>query len=265
MNPLYRFGLAVSYVTCIPVCRLPADQEAGELHGLSKYLPAVGLLIGALLLTIALGLRALQTNQLTAGAVLALSWLVITGGIHLDGLMDTADGVFSHREQERMLEIMADSRVGNFGAMTGFAVLIVKFASLSSLPFPALLPVLLLVPAWARWCETYAIAAFPYLREAGMGKVWHQTTRHPLDPLLAGMLPVLATAAVWALGFRLSPLPAGFTILSGMGSAFYLVNILRGHTGDTYGAVVELAEAAALLLTALTINLPAIQQAILAH
>src|SRR5262249_16942798 len=157
-------------------------------------------------------------------------------------------GIFSHREPARMLEIMSDSRVGNFGAMTGFCTLLIKFASLASLPFPALIQALALIPAWARWCETYTIAAFPYLRKQGMGKVWHDTTRYPHDVILAGALPLtLNAAAIYFVGTGALIVPIA-TVVPGLWAAYWLNSRLTGHTGDSYGAVVELAEAKALLV-----------------
>src|SRR5262245_8421508 len=105
MNPFKKFALAVSFVTCIPLIRLPEDITSNSMHGLSKYLPAVGLLIGVILAALAFALDALQTNSLLMAVLLTVSWLSLTGGIHFDGLMDTADGIFSHRDTARMLEI----------------------------------------------------------------------------------------------------------------------------------------------------------------
>ena len=250
MNAVKKFAVAASFVTCIPLTRLPADDEADIMSGLAKYLPAVGIFVGVLLAGMALAARCAHTNNILTAAFLTVAWLCVTGGIHFDGLMDTADGIFSHREPARMLEIMSDSRVGNFGAMAGFCTLLIKFASLASLPFPVLIQALALVPAWARWCETYTIAAFPYLRKQGMGKVWHDTTRCPLDIMLAGALPVaLSTAAIYFAG-AWALIVAIATIVPGLWAAYWLNSRLTGHTGDSYGAVVEIAEAKALLVLA---------------
>jgi hypothetical protein len=135
-----------------------------DLAGLAKYLPSVGLLIGAFLLALALAcLLFFKASNIVTGAILVVAWLCATGGLHFDGLMDSADGVFSHRSKERMLEIMQDPHVGNFGVMTGISVFVLKLTALASLcEHPSLLfPALVLAPAWARWSELYAIAMFP--------------------------------------------------------------------------------------------------------
>jgi adenosylcobinamide-GDP ribazoletransferase len=220
------------------------------MNGLAKYLPAVGLLIGALLLAAQITLDRLAVLPAVASILLPIIWLILSGGIHFDGLMDTADGIFSHRSPERMLEIMRDSRVGNFGVMTGFAILLIKIAGL--LTVSNALVALFLIPCWARWCESFAIGAFPYAREEGMGKIWHDTMEFPRDLLAGGILPLLATLFC-ALQFGIVPTTAVVlcTLSAGLLSAFYLTSILKGHTGDTYGAVVELSEAGGLLLLTL--------------
>ncbi|MBI4533517.1 MAG: adenosylcobinamide-GDP ribazoletransferase [Candidatus Melainabacteria bacterium] len=253
MNPLKRFALAISYVTCLPLLR---DPDGQLLPGLAKYLPAVGILLGCLMAGLAIALKAICSDSLVVGVILTLSWLIITGGIHFDGLMDTADGVFSHRERSRMLEIMADSRVGNFGVMVGFGIISTKIACLASLNSNILWLTLLVVPSWARWCETFTIGAFPYLREQGLGKVWHDTIGWPSDLIVSAIPPILLTIILSASGNLLSLLIALATILSGLACAFWLKSILWGHTGDTYGATVELAETGALLATALLVHLP---------
>ncbi len=255
MNPVKKFALAASFVTCIPLCRLPSDAQSDSMSGLAKYLPAVGVLIGLLLAALAIALEIIHANNILTAAFLTVTWLWLTGGIHFDGLMDTADGIFSHREPARMLEIMSDSRVGNFGAMAGFCVCLLKFASLATLPFPALLAALVLVPAWARWCETFAIGAFPYLREKGMGKIWHDTTRCPVDLIVAGALPAVLTVAIIYVGSAWPLIVGVATIVPGLAASFWLNAKLKGHTGDTYGAVVEIAEFKALLLLALLVHI----------
>lgn len=247
---LRRFCAATSYVTTLPLGKgtfFSAHTES--ICGLSKYLPAVGLLIGGLLALIWFLLLKAHVANLLLGFSLTLALLTITGCLHLDGLMDTADGIFSHQNRQRMLEIMADSRVGNFGVIAGVNIILVKVICLSLLPLSCMLPVLILVPCWARWCEVYTIARFPYLRAEGKGKVWHDSTTYPQDLYVAALLPASATSIFLVTGIWQGIVIATLTIFSGIIAAHWLKHKLGGHTGDTYGAVVELAEAGALLTT----------------
>lgn len=253
MEILSKFLAALSFVTCLPISSDKVDDhpDPQALAGLSIYLPAVGLVLGALLLAVYWVLKTCAAPAVLAAPALWLTWLLFTGGIHFDGLMDTADGIFSHRSRERMLEIMRDSRSGNFAVLAALSVVLIKCAALWVVFEKSAWPLLLVVPVWSRWCETFAIGAFEYLRESGMGKIWHDTTRFPQDVLIACMLPVSSTAVICFMVHSWLPL---FTtvccVLVGMSVAFFIRQLLGGHTGDTYGCVVEIAEAGGLFCAA---------------
>lgn len=250
MNRIFgKLLLAISYVTALPVAaESPEDQEL-DFSGLSPYLPVVGLLIGAILAGAWLLLA--SSNELLRAIVTLVIGTLVTGAFHLDGLMDSADGIFSCRNRERMLAIMHDSRVGNFGAIAGILSIVCRFATLVVLPATtAVACALLLIPAWSRAAEVCTIRIFPYAREEGMGKVWHETTskKHMIVALL---IPATATTAAWlGSGQPFLALTAVATIGSGLCAAVYINGKLQGHTGDTYGAVVELAECGGLLFLA---------------
>jgi adenosylcobinamide-GDP ribazoletransferase len=241
--------LTVAYITCFPVAA-PVDEES--LTGLAPYLPIAGILIGACLVIAARALHYAQTDRLLSAGITTVLWLLLTNGLHFDGLMDTADGIFSHRSRERMLEIMQDPRVGNFGVLAGVSVLLLKFVCLQRLFVLPLYPVaLILIPAWARWTETFAIGVFPYAKPEGKGKVWHDTMNHPAALFWAAVVPLLAVAVSCSQGCHQSLAIAFATIVSGLSAAWWLDRKVGGHTGDTYGCVVELAELGGLLALAL--------------
>ncbi|MBS1954677.1 MAG: adenosylcobinamide-GDP ribazoletransferase [Cyanobacteria bacterium SZAS-4] len=252
MSFFRRLALTASYVTCLPIYKLNLEESDDMLSGLSKYLPSVGLLIGICLFLGAKVLEVVHAPYLVQGVVLTVLWFVFTSGLHLDGLMDAADGIFSHQSPARMLEIMQDPRVGNFGVIVGILLLLSKFSALSSLGGNALFASLFLIPAFARLAEVYAIGKFNYLREQGKGKIWHDTTDYPRDLWMSAFLPVACTIGVL---YKINSLvflavPAA-TLLGGIVCARWLNKKLGGHTGDTYGATVEVAEAAGLLVSAI--------------
>lgn len=251
MSVAEKIAYTASCVTTLPFLEKVQKRRTSP-SGLAVYLPTVGLIIGAILAALAWLLSALHVNQILIGVVLTITWLIVTGGIHLDGLMDTADGIFSHQSRERMLEIMKDSRVGNFGVMSGFVVLILKCACLATIPVKLLPVVLLLQPIWSRWCEVLAIGGYPYLRREGLGKVWHDTTKST-DVLLALFVPFVISATLLMLGFTEVLVLSFATVGVGWASANYFNWKLDGHTGDTYGATVELSEALGLLVFALVL------------
>lgn len=252
MSFLRRLALTASYVTCLPIYKLSLEESDDMLSGLSKYLPSVGLLIGICLFLGAKVLEVVHAPYLVQGAILTLLWFVFTSGLHLDGLMDTADGIFSHQNPGRMLEIMQDPRVGNFGVIIGILLLMTKFSALSSLAGNALFASLFLIPAFARLAEVYAIGKFNYLREQGKGKIWHDTTDFPRDFWMSAFLPIACTIGVLykTNSLILLAVPAG-TLLGGIVCTHWLNKKLGGQTGDTYGATVEFAEATGLLTAAI--------------
>ena len=153
-----------------------------------------------------------------------------------------------------MLEIMRDSRTGNFGAVTGCLLVLCKYACLVALTGQCLGWALLLIPTWARWAQVLTIGCYPYAREEGMGKIWHDTMAVPADFFAALVVPVVATSLVCMYGGCAAAIlvSCAGAVVSGCLTAKFLQGKLQGQTGDTYGAVVEMSEAGGLLFGALT-------------
>ena len=257
-----KLAATISYVTSLSwICRRcdkkEQDSDSNEdLTGLAKYLPYAGCVIGLFLAVLAWGVLRIShfEEHLLAGTLLATVWLIITGGLHMDGLMDTADGVYSHQTKERMLEIMQDSRVGNFGVLAGISILLLKIFSLAALAKNPLilLSLLLFVPVAARFCDLFTIAFFNYAKKEGKGKIWHDSTNIPGD-LIFGLVPVVGLALFLSIYSHptIVLIAFGSALVSGITLAFKLNSILGGQTGDTYGATVEISETGALLVSAL--------------
>jgi adenosylcobinamide-GDP ribazoletransferase len=256
-----RFLLTASYVTIFPLSKnIKFAEGAGDedvLSGLAKFLPAAGVLVGCLLGLVALFLTAVAAPAMLSGVVVTIAWLIFTGGLHFDGLMDTADGIFSHRDRQRMLEIMQDPRAGNFAVLAGMAVFALKVAALSALfvgggARPLVVPVVLIVlPAWARLAEAYAIGRYQYAKPDGKGKVWHATMKYPADLAQAAILPALLSLLLSGFGGAEIFVGSLSVCLGGVAAAAYLNSRLGGHTGDTYGTVVEVSETIGLIALAL--------------
>jgi adenosylcobinamide-GDP ribazoletransferase len=231
------------------------------------FYPLVGAVIGLLLSLTGAGLLHI-VPVLPAACLLLVLWVCLTGGLHLDGLMDTADGILSHRPREQMLEIMKDSRVGAMGVIVCVLQLLLKFALLyallSSTKWSAASLLLAVVPIWSRWFMAAGIQGWPYARrESGMGSFYQGVGRkHVYAGLVLGMM--LTAAWMWAGSQVIPDIPnewpalqgfawlyiAAFPLLTfccGYGIAAYLAHKLGGLTGDTYGALNELLETVLLL------------------
>ncbi|HBE18898.1 MAG TPA: adenosylcobinamide-GDP ribazoletransferase [Cyanobacteria bacterium UBA11149] len=231
---------AIAFYTCIPI---PACWGA-EFRRIARWAPLVGLLIGAILGLVDLGLQQLGVPLLTRSVGIVAIWIGVTGGLHLDGAMDTADGLAVGNPQRR-LEVMTDSATGAFGAMTAVVLLLLKVAALTDIEEYRWL-VLMGAAGWGRWGQVAAIAFYPYLKPTGKGAFHKESISLPQDILggwllLLGIsgLPLLLDRANWSIALVMAV--GGFAIALFTGNWFY--RQLGGHTGDTYGAVVEWTEA----------------------
>jgi adenosylcobinamide-GDP ribazoletransferase len=181
-------------------------------------------------------------------AILLAAWLLLTRALHFDGFLDSCDGLFGGFSPERRLEIMRDSRVGAFGVAGGGLLLLTKYAAIASLPH---LTGLLLAPIMGRWVLSMAIFAYPYAREKGLGRDMKDNV-HWQQVILSTVVAVVAAwlFAGWT-GLLTFALAASVLWLG----ASFILRRIPGLTGDSYGALCELAEVAVLLLFTTGINL----------
>lgn len=242
---------ALGFLTVIPHpfrSRHVGTVDVGRSLG---YFPAVGLVIGLLLAGV-YSLSNLLFPTAVTSAIVLVALVLITGGLHLDGFADTCDGTASHRTAEERLRIMRDSRVGAFGVIGVFLLLLVKYVSLASLSGSLAVITLVLMPIVSRWVMVYAVVAYPYARASGLGQAFKEYAtwgRFVVATVIAGAATLGLTR--WA-GFTsfylLAPaiMLAAWIIAVGMGN--YLKGKLSGLTGDTYGAINEVSEALVLVI-----------------
>ncbi|NLI12680.1 MAG: adenosylcobinamide-GDP ribazoletransferase [Peptococcaceae bacterium] len=203
----------------------------------TAFFPAAGLILGLILAALVWAAGWLVPAPVEA-SLLVVGMVVLTGGIHLDGFMDSIDGLFSGRPRERKLEIMRDSRVGAFGVIGVVCLLLLKYSLFLGMPHQFLWKVLLVVPAVSRWCMCCAVIAFPYVRREGLGRIYK---------LHSGMKQLLMATVITAAvaGFALGLYGIWLTALGGV--VTYLAGCritkeLGGLTGDIYGFINELLE-----------------------
>ena len=215
----------------------------------------VGIAIGGLLGLADIGLQWLGVPPLTRSTGVVALWVGLTGGLHLDGVMDTADGLAVNNPTRR-LAVMTDSATGAFGAIAGIILLLLKTTALTDLDAYRWLA-LMLAAGWGRWGQLFAIICYPYLKPDGKGafhKPATQSSWHLLPPLL---LLLGFSSFYWVANptrgiSGVALLLAGGAIAISVASWFN--HRLGGHTGDTYGATVEWTEALLLcFMTAFTL------------
>lgn len=198
------------------------------------YFPLVGLVIGSLLAAVNYGLFYIETPLFLRVTLLLLAEIIITGGLMYDGFMDTADGVFSARSRERMLEIMKDSHVGSNAVLTIIILLLLKIAAYLELSGETLTWVLLTMSVATRTFMVVFIVNFPYARKEGIG---HMFTKYA-KPFYTYIAFAVCAGIIAACGLQYLAV-AGICFTVTLIIAQYLKTQLGGLTGDTYGALTE--------------------------
>ncbi|GCF10123.1 adenosylcobinamide-GDP ribazoletransferase [Dictyobacter arantiisoli] len=243
-----EFVAALKFLTTLPVPGATQLFTTGTADATlfvgSAYFPLVGLLL-ALILWLVVLIFGAQVSSLVLAALLVVALVILTGGLHLDGLMDCCDGLFGGTSRERKLEIMRDSRVGSFGVLGGVCLLFLKFALLASLDRYHLPFALLAILPISRWNMVLAMYAFPGARPSGLGEAYRRTVTRKrlicaavlslLIALLSG--PILVGLLLWICG----------TLVAWI-TGEWITHVLGGLTGDVYGALAEFSEVVLLLL-----------------
>ncbi len=225
---------AFQFLTIFPtlIKRMFTAQEMGRAVG---WFPLVGVALGCALYGVNYAARLIFPSMVSAALTL-FAWIAFTRFFHLDGFMDSLDGLFGGWTPERRLEIMKDSRMGAFGTIGGVLVLLTKFAALSSTL--SLFPSIMLAATLGRWASPLVIYFFPYAREDGLGAdMKHNVTLREIiiATLIAGVTSWLVFG--W-LGFAFMLGEAVVAFLT----AACAMRLLPGLTGDIYGAVTTLVE-----------------------
>lgn len=231
---------AARYLTIVPIPGA-AHAPIESLGRSAAWFPIVG---------VALGLVLVAVNRLTGwffspllGALLTvMTWKLLTGGVHLDGLADCLDGL-TGRDTEQRLAIMRDSRIGAFGTIGLILFLMLDIVALAELLPPTRGSALFAAPVIARATPAVLAALFRPARADGHGDAFHAGVRP--SAIVLG-LAVAVGAAVFALGaIGVAALTVG--LLAAVAVAAVIAPRLDGITGDVLGAAVEVSEVAVLL------------------
>ncbi|WP_339504403.1 adenosylcobinamide-GDP ribazoletransferase [Pseudomonas sp. RL_105y_Pfl2_101] len=235
------FWIALQFLSSLPV-RLPGMPEPEQLGRSLLFYPMVGLVFGAVLWL--LNALLLGAPSLLHAALLLSAWVLLSGGLHLDGLADSADawlGGFGDRE--RTLLIMKDPRSGPIAVITLVLVLLLKFAALLALIEQGHALALIVVPVLGRAALLGLFLTTPYVRAGGLGQALadHLPRRAGwwvLSACALGCLLLLGWAGLWMLVVA---------ALVFIGLRRMMLRRLQGCTGDTAGALLELLEVAVLV------------------
>jgi adenosylcobinamide-GDP ribazoletransferase len=230
--------VAFRYLTTLP---LPRSRVPGDLGRAAAWFPVVGLVLGGCLTLASLGVDRVAPPGV-GGVLLVALWAALTGGLHLDGLADTCDGLGGAWSRDRALAIMRDARSGPYGVTAIVLLLGLKAAALASLPEGLAWRALVLAPVLGRVAPLLLVVLCPPARPEGAGHLFAAGARWPA--LVVGGLIAVAVSFL-----TLGPwgaLPLGVAGLFVWRLAAYLRRRLGGFTGDTLGALVETVETGVL-------------------
>ncbi len=246
------FLLAWHLLTVIPLSRRHHDPTQSELARSLRWYPVVGLLIGALLVAVDSLLTMILAGPVV-DALLIVLLVLVTGGLHQDGLADTLDGLAGGRTAEERLAIMRDPRVGTFGATGLVLSLGLRYAALAVLLEAERLPALLCMPAIGRWSMIVGANSAPYARKEG-GLAEPFLAELSWDDVVWAGIPLAVTLS-FVLGLSATTVGLGLVTLLALGLAVLSSRLCGGITGDTLGATNESAEIAFLLTAPLLLTL----------
>ncbi len=231
--PLRDFNAALSLLTT-----LPTPKQYPEAPGRAfAYFPLVGVVLGCLLWAVQASVGRIATADAAAWVTL-LAWVLLTGGLHLDGLGDASDGLFATVSTQRRLDIMKDPRTGTWSVVSLCLVLLGKWVGIRHADGAWLL----LAAVAARWVMVAAAYSFPYARADGMGGYYRQGLGRQ-QMAIASVIMIGLVAFFAGYFAQLLVVLAGAAVV-----AWWASRRLGGLTGDIYGALCELTETGLLLL-----------------
>jgi len=240
LRPLRPLGAALGFLTRLPVT--PRDLTEAELARALGWFPVAGLVVGLAAAGTAHVAGAGRPELVAVGVVALIA--LLTGGLHLDGVADVADGLAGGRgDPARTMAIMRDSRIGAIGATALTLVLLAKVHAIAAIVRDGAIWPLVVAPVVARWSAVVLVAGFPYARTEGLGVAFRHGVRRRDVALATAVVAVVVLVAG-----TLAALAAASALVTALVLAFWVHRRIGGLTGDVYGAAIEVAELAVLVV-----------------
>ena len=230
--------ILIQFMTRIPVfVNVEYDEE--KLGKSIKYFPLVGAIIGIFLYGINILAGKITVNRQIAAIIIIIAEIFITGLIHIDGLADTADGLFSYAEKEKILEIMKDSRVGTNGAVALILYFTTKVILLSEIRPEYII----LYPVISRLSTSINAGLGEYARKNGMsnGIIGKNGKKEAVISIIITMILSFIILKVKGLIILIFAILFILLLMKGVKRK------IGGITGDTMGASLELTSILVLL------------------
>lgn len=215
-----------------------AEWDTANLRRSLMWFGLVGAFIGVILAGAMTLFNRLDLIPAVSAIIILLIWIFITGGMHIDGISDMADGFFSMRDKEKTLEIMKDSHVGAFGVITIVFLLLIKFEMLKEfIIIEKNVWLLILPPTIARIAAGLVLSFYETTKKSGLGYTFHSS-----DPRIFWAIGFVVTLIISSILNIKSLIFIGIAILASNLMALWAKKKIGGLNGDIYGAIVETVE-----------------------
>lgn len=230
--------LAIQFLTRLPIKKSVEFNET-NLSKSTFFFPLTGMVIGGI------GSLCYQIfshlNEYIGTFFALVSMIVLTGGLHLDGLSDTCDGFLSYRDKDRVLEIMKDSRIGTFGVIAIVLDILLKYILIFSIQEDIFL-ILTLSYGNSRLVISYIMSTKKVGRKGGIGDMFHRSNPKKFA-FTGGIIYIIILLLINPI--YLIPLGLSFLAAEIMTKLSY--KKIDGFTGDVYGATIEIGEIVSLM------------------
>lgn len=214
------------------------EWDTANLRRSLMWFGLVGAFIGVILAGAMTLFNRFDLIPAVAAIIILLIWIFITGGMHIDGISDMADGFFSMRDKEKTLEIMKDSHVGAFGVITIVFLLLIKFEMLKEfIIIEKNVWLLILPPTIARIAAGLVLSFYETTKKSGLGYTFHSS-----DPRIFWAIGFVVTLIISSILNIKSLIFIGIAILASNLMALWAKKKIGGLNGDIYGAIVETVE-----------------------
>ena len=249
IKALHRFFYAWIFLTKLPAPPLPKATKE-DWGRIAQHFVLIGFIIGFILYFFAKLFVKFDLPVMFSSLLLVLLWNLITGSLHLDGLMDTFDGI-NCQDPERKIDAMRDSRIGAFGAIAGIFAVLFKLVALCTLVLNKMFIVILISVPLARLLGVYALSFLSYNKQSGVSSsLLVSGIKRPTD-FFTNLIVFILGFVILFFKFHLHMSFIVLILISFIFSliwSYWLNKHFKGHSGDTYGALIELSEISVLSL-----------------
>ncbi|MCP3027868.1 adenosylcobinamide-GDP ribazoletransferase [Halobacillus sp. A5] len=238
-NLILSVLFTLQFFSIIPVHR-EIEPTPSRVRASLSWLPVIGLGFGAVNLLFITALQPVMSPVTLVIVALTIP-IVLSGGLHLDGLMDTGDAYFSYKERDKRLDVMKDPRTGAFGVLVLLAVLALRFVFMyeSFRSEASALWLLVLIPALARVAMVGVLGHVPSAKNTGLSSFFQQSYRTGVTWSLAAMSVFLLFGASLLTSLNVS-IALGVAAIAGIFMIkMWSLRAFGGITGDVCGAALE--------------------------